>query len=405
LPKEANLHITPLAELVARKERLQGLLQDKKIDGAIILQRADLFYFSGTGQDAHLLVPATGEPLLLVRKSFDRARRESHLPVIEHFPGKKGVREVIRSNFRQIQKIGMELDVVPANQYLRFCAMFPETEIVDVSPLIRDIRMIKSEYEIGKLREAAVMSDRMFATVHEVLELGITECTVAGRLEGYYRSLGHQGYVRVRSFNQEVFYGHLMSGANLTTPSFPFAATGGSGLNPSFPQGAGTKIIAANEPIMVDLAGVYDGYIADQTRIFVFGQLPEQLVAAFDTALSIEQYLKEKATPGALCSDLFAATEHIAAKAGLGNHYMGYGPRARFVGHGVGIELDEWPVIAKGIDTPLHEGMVVAIEPKFLFPDIGVVGLENTWVVQSDGLEALTTFPNEITYLKKVMKA
>jgi Xaa-Pro dipeptidase len=80
---------------------------------------------------------------------------------------------------------------------------------------------------------------------------------------------------------------------------------------------------------------------------------------------------------------------------------MGYGPRARFVGHGVGIELDEWPVIAKGIDTPLHEGMVVAIEPKFLFPDIGVVGLENTWAVRSDGLEALTTFPSEITYLKR----
>ncbi len=148
-----------------------------------------------------------------------------------------------------------------------------------------------------------------------------------------------------------------------------------------------------------------DGYIADQTRIFVFGQLPERLVAAFETALSIEQYLKDKATPGALCSDLFAATEHIAAKAGLGDHYMGYGPRARFVGHGVGIELDEWPVIAKGIDTPLREGMVVAVEPKFLFPDIGVVGLENTWVVRSDGLEALTRFPNEITYLKKVMKA
>ncbi len=218
--------------------------------------------FLGLGRDAHLLVPATGETLLLVRKSFDRARLESHLSVIEHFPGKKEVRDVIRSNFRQTQKIGMELDVVPANQYLRFCAMFPETEIVDVSPLIREIRMIKSEYEIGKLREAAVMSDRMFATVPDVLELGITECTVAGRLEGYYRSLGHQGFIRVRSFNQEVFYGHLMSGANLATPSFPFAATGGSGLNPSlsaahFPQGAGTKLIAANEPIMVDLAGVY----------------------------------------------------------------------------------------------------------------------------------------------------
>ena len=123
------------------------------------------------------------------------------------------------------------MDVVPANHYLRFRAMFPETEIVDVSPLIRQIRMIKSEYEIGKLREAAAMSDRLFAKVPEFLELGISEHTFAGRLEGYYRSLGHQGFVRVRNFNQEVFYGHVMSGANLASPSYPDSATGGSGRN------------------------------------------------------------------------------------------------------------------------------------------------------------------------------
>jgi len=396
-----NLHITPVEELVTRKERLQRLLQDKGIDGAIILQRADLFYFSGTGQDGHLLIPASGESVLLARKSFDRARRESRLPVVEKFPRSKELPGTIRLNFRQIQKIGMELDVVPANHYLRFRAMFPETEIVDVSPLIRQIRMIKSEYEIGKLHEAAAMSDRLFAKVPEFLELGINEFTFAGRLEGYYRSLGHQGFVRVRSFNQEVFYGHVMSGANLAAPSYPDSATGGSGLNPSFPQGAGRKLLGLNEPIMVDFAGVHDGYMADQTRIFVFGQLAEHLVEAFETALRIEQYLRENATPGARCSELFAATQDLAAQAGFGDHYMGYREKARFVGHGIGIELDEWPVIGHGIDTRLEEGMVVAIEPKFLFPDIGVVGLENTCVVRSRGLEALTKFPNEITYLKR----
>jgi Xaa-Pro aminopeptidase len=395
------LHITPIEELVTRQERLQRFLQDKGIDGAIILQRADLFYFSGTGQDGHLLMPASGEPVLLARKSFDRARQESHLRVVEKFPRSKELPGTIRSNFRQMQKIGMELDVVPANYYLRVRAMFPETEIVDVSPLIRQVRMIKSEYEIGKLREAAAMSDRMFAKVPELLELGITEFALAGRLEGYYRSLGHQGFVRVRSFNQEVFFGHVMSGANLATPSFPESATGGSGLNPSFPQGAGRKLLDSNEPIMIDFAGVHDGYMADQTRIFVFGQLPKRLVEAFDTALRIEQYLKRNAAPGARCSELFGATQDLAAQAGFGDHYMGYSEKARFVGHGIGIELDEWPVIGHGIDTLLEEGMVVAIEPKFLFPDIGVVGVENTFVVGSCGLEALTKFPDQITYLKR----
>jgi Xaa-Pro aminopeptidase len=395
------LHITPVEELVARKERLQRLLQDKEIDGAIILQRADLFYFSGTGQDGHLLIPASGEAVLLARKSFDRARRESRLPVVEKLPRSKELPGVIDSHFHQVRKIGMELDVVPANHYLRFRAMFPEAEIVDVSPLIRQIRMIKSEYELGKLHEAAAMSDRLFAKVPEFLELGISEFTVAGRLEGHYRSLGHQGFVRVRNFNQEVFYGHLMSGANLAIPSYPDSATGGDGLNPSFPQGAGRKLLAPDEPIMVDFVGVHDGYMADQTRIFVFGQLPERLVEAFDTALRIEQYLRENATPGAPCSELFAATQGLATRAGFGDHYMGYSEKARFVGHGIGVELDEWPVIGHGIDTRLEEGMVVAVEPKFLFPDVGAVGVENTFVVRSRSLEALTKLPNEITYLKR----
>jgi len=261
--------------------------------------------------------------------------------------------------------------------------------------------MIKSEYEIGKLRESAAMSDRMFAKVPELLELGISELAMAARLESCYRSLGHQGFVRVRSFNQEVFFGHVMSGANLAAPSFPESATGGSGLNPSFPQGAGRKLVGPNEPIMVDFAGVHDGYMADQTRIFVFGQLPERLVQAFDTAVRIERFLRGSATPGARCSELFAATQGIAAKAGFGDHYMGYGERARFVGHGIGIELDEWPVIGHGIETRLEEGMVVAIEPKFLFPDVGVVGLENSFVVRAHGLEALTKLPDEITYVKR----
>jgi Xaa-Pro aminopeptidase len=395
------LHITPVGELVARKERLQQLLQEKEIDGAIILQRADLFYFSGTGQDAHLLIPAAGESVLLVRKSLERARGESCLPVIEKFPGSKELPGAIRSNFRQVRKIGMELDVLPTNHYLRFRTMFPDAEIVDVSPLIRQVRMIKSEYEIGKLREAAAMSDRFFAKVPELLELGISEFTLAGRLEGYYRSLGHQGFIRARTFNQEAFYGHFMSGANLATPSFTDSATGGSGLNPSFPQGAGKKLLAADEPIMVDFAGVHDGYMSDQTRTFVFGRLPERLLAAFDAALRIEQYLRDNAIPGARCSELFAATQDLAAQAGFGDHYMGYTERARFVGHGIGIELDEWPVIGHGIGTRLEEGMVVAIEPKFLFPDVGVVGLENTCVVRSRGLEALTKSTNGITYLKR----
>lgn len=389
----------PASEMHARISRFQSGLAAQGIDGAIILQRADLFYFSGTGQNAHLFIPASGEPALLVKKSLERAIQDSPLSTIEPLKSVKLLPDAVFSIVNHPKRIGMELDVVPANHYLMYQKMFKDCELIDVSPLIRKNRMVKSDYELEKLRNTACMSDRMFGQVSRYLEPGISEVALAGRLEAFYRSQGHQGAVRMRGFNQELFYGHLMSGANLAVPSFFDGVTGGSGVHASYPQGAGYKQIGPNEPIMIDYVGVLDGYLIDQARIFAIKNLPERLIHAHEIALQIDASIRKICRPGSVCADLYETADRIAAKSGLGEYFMGYGRKISFVGHGVGLELDEWPVIAKNSQTSLEPGMVFALEPKFVFPDQGAVGIENTYCVTVDGLEALTAYPNEIQFI------
>ncbi|MFZ5642610.1 MAG: M24 family metallopeptidase [Bacillota bacterium] len=391
--------LTPQKELTSRIEKLQGVLQKEGCHGAIIVQNADLFYFAGTVQQSHLFIPAEGKPVLMVRKNFRRAREESALSEVIPLENTKDLPEVISSyGFTNIKEIGFELDVLPAYLYLKYQKLFSTARIVDISAHIRSVRMSKSPYEIDVLRGAAKLNYKIFSKAKDILVEGITEVELAGKLEAEYRRNGHQCYIRMRGFNQEIVYGHLMSGSNLGIPSFLDSPTGGPGLNPSFPQGAGFKTIAVNEPVMLDYVGVYDGYMVDQARVFCIGKLSPKFEKAYEIAINIQEEIKQKAKPGVPCQELYSLAVEIAASQGLLDHFMGYPQPAPFVGHGVGIELDELPVLAKGFKTPLEAGMVIALEPKFVFPD-GAVGIENTFVVGDNGLETLTLFDENIIYI------
>lgn len=390
---------TPLSELEQRTTRLQELLKENNLNGAVILQNADLFYFAGTTQRSHLFIPAEGKPILMVRKNFDRAKLESAIENIIPMSNLKELPEKLKTfGGTELKRIGFELDVLPVNLYFSYQKLLAPMEITDVSNLVRRVRAIKSPYEIEVLRDAARLNQIMFSHVKEYLREGITEAEFAGKLEAVYRREGHQCFIRMRGFNLEIVYGHLMSGSNLAIPSFFDGPTGGSGLNPSFPQSAGLKVIARNEPVMVDYVGVYDGYMVDQARIFCIGHLPEKLVRAHNVALEIQDAIKEQAKPGVPCAKLYELAVNIADQYGLKDHFMGYPEPVAFIGHGVGIELDELPVLAKGFNTPLENGMVFALEPKFVFPE-GAVGVENTFVVTPAGLQTLTEYDESIAYL------
>lgn len=390
--------VTPLPELQARISRLQQLMAEDEVCAALIIQRADMFYFSGTAQDGYLLVPSSGPPRLMIRKSLPRARRESSLQLIEPLPGWDHLQSAIleavppggRAGSGMERKVGLELDVLPANLYLRLGKLLPGVNLVDISPVIKQVRAVKSPYEIELIRKAADLSEQMFSYAREVIAEGITELQLACRLEAFVRSRGHQGAVRLRNFNQELFYGHVLAGESGAVPTFFDGPTGGPGINPSYPLGAGNKPVAPGEPVLIDFVTVLEGYMVDQTRMFWLGNLPDNLHRGYRTAREINRCLIPLGAAGAGSRELYLCACALAERAGLDEYFMGHGSKVNFIGHGVGLELDELPVIARAVDFILEEGMVFTLEPKFIFPGQGAVGIEDTFVVRPHGLEQLT---------------
>lgn len=399
MPK-TPLH-TPLTELESRRKKLQAHLIEKNINGALILQNVDLFYFSGTVQQANLYIPAEGEPVLMVRKDVERAKAESALPQIVPFSSPREIPGILEDHgIPMPAKMGLELDVLPANQYFSLTRLLKSTEIVDVSTDIRMVRSVKSEHEIALIRESAAFSDRVAAEVPGLLKEGMTEIELAGLLEGKARKWGHQGLIRMRMFGAELFYGHVMAGPSAATPSYLASPTGGIGTNPSIAQGSSMQPIRKNDPVLVDMVFALNGYLSDHTRIFSIGALPDFLLEAHEAMLEIQHTVKAAALPGVLSGDLYDLAVSKAAEKGMADNFMGVGDqRIRFIGHGVGLEVDEFPFLAKGQQMPLENGMIIALEPKAIFPGHGVVGIENTHVVTENGLEQLGTFREDIVIL------
>ena len=389
---------TPAEELYGRIKRFQERLLASNIQAALVVQKADLYYFSGTTQDAHLLIPAEGEPLLMARKSFERAMEDSELKEIVPVKSFKDIAANVLGRFNGSGRIGMEFDVLPVNNYYRYKKILEPLEIVDVSGLIRETRMIKTPYEIERLKEAANYSMAMFAEVPKILKEGMTEIELAAELEYFLGKSGGNQFARIRAFNQEPAI-HILSGWNAAYPSYFDGPTGGTGINISASQGAGHKKIARNEPVLIDYDPVLNGYMLDHTRIFSLGALSEKLNHAHQTALSIKRMFAKEARPGVDGKDLYSKALEMAQQAGLAAHFMGYKDQVSFIGHGVGLELDELPVIARNYPLILQPGMVIAVEPKFVFPGEGTVGIEDTFLVTESGVEQFTTMDDAIQVL------
>lgn len=390
--------MTPLSELQQRSAALQQLLQQQGVDGALIVQNSDLFYFTGSIQRGAFYLPADGEPVYLVVKDFSRARMESGLKHVEPMPSLRKLPEKFGDlNIPRPAIIGMELDVLPVLQYRRYQDILTDVQIVDVSSLIRQVRAVKSDYEIAIMQDGAVIAEKTFEYAKEIISAGRSDIEIAAELECFASKEGHQGVVRFRAFNSELHFGHVLSGGDGAVPAYLDAPLGGLGVTPAVGHGASYKTIAAGEPIIIDFIIAYDGYLVDQTRTVVVGAASEQLKTAYADMVSIQSRMYELARPGMAWGELYGQCYEMACELGYRDHFMGSaGSQVSFIGHGVGIEVDEYPFIAKGFDNQLlQKNMTFAFEPKAVFPGLGAVGIENTWQVTSTGLKRLT-FANEV---------
>ncbi|MFZ4800364.1 MAG: M24 family metallopeptidase [Chlorobium sp.] len=377
--------------------RLQEKLRHQGAQAALLILPIDVYYFAGTRQNAVLWIPADGLPMLLVRKSLSRAREESPIADIRPFPSSKEFASVFSEEYASV---GMTFDAVPIQQHSYYTRALPGRSFVDISMIVRDIRSVKSPFELELLRKSASKLASVFAGVPQFLKAGMRELDVSAEMEYRLRKAGHEGYVRMRAFNQELFFGLAVSSGGVNGGFFDGPVTG-KGLSSASPHGASYDCIQVNQPVLLDFAGVFHGYIADMTRMFVIGTLDPELQHAFDVALNIQEMVRQAMKPGVIGEELFLAAALLAEKAGLGSCFMGMpGEQAKFVGHGVGLELDELPVLAKGFTAPLQLNQVIAVEPKFVIPGKGVIGIENTFVVSDEGGLRLSDLPDEIVFLE-----
>jgi Xaa-Pro dipeptidase len=396
-----NSKNTPKSEIDNRIKHFQNKMRENGMEASLIVQNVDLFYFAGTIQQAHLFVPSEGEPILMATKDLKRAESETPLDRVVFLKSSREIPYLLKENgYNFPETLGMELDVLPVNLFFGYQKLFTGTRILDVSPLVRNIRAVKSLYEIEKIKRAAHLADEVFEMVNVYLKSGITEVDFAGKIESEARKRGHQGIVRMRMWGGELFYGHIMAGASAAVPSFLASPTGGTGVSPAMAQSAGLKTILPNEPVLVDYAFVHDGYISDQTRIFCIGSIPSRLHQAHHIMLKLQEYIKRIALPGATGAEIYDLAVDFVREHEVEKYFMGSGNRRiRFIGHGVGLELDEYPFLAKAQQTVLEEGMTLALEPKLIFPGEGVVGIENTHLVTKNGLEQFGKFKEDITCL------
>jgi Xaa-Pro aminopeptidase len=383
---------TPAEEIEARFARIRKGMVSEGMEALLVVQKMDLYYLSGTAQDGLLFLPIEGKPLLMIRRELARARLESPIEVAVGMGPMKRLPSLIEAHWGRLPyTLGLELDVLPAKDFFRFENLFPGTRLMDSSSLIRDVRKIKSAFEIRLMRKAGEIGARVFEEARDILREGMSEIAFGGLLEAAAKKYGHEGLLRVRSMNYEAYTWHVLSGPAGGIVSQSDSPMGGLGLSPAFPVGASLKVMRAGEPILVDFGTCYHGYQADETRMFAIGDLDKRFVDAYRACREIHDAVLEETRPGADCEGLYEKTLDLARKLGYQESYLGpTGRQTRFVAHGIGLELNEYPFLAKGHAYPLEQGMCFALEPKIVFPGAGAVGLENTVRVTQDGYEILT---------------
>jgi Xaa-Pro aminopeptidase len=382
----------PAVELEGRLGRFRARM-DKDHPGwemAAIFGRVNLYYFTGTIQDGMLLIPADGDPVFWVRRSHERALAESSFPSIRPMAG---FRDAARETGRVPDRVYLETEVVPVALLGRFRKYFPFTGVESLDGQAMKVRAVKSPFELSLMERAGTIHRRVLEDyVPGMLRPGMSEAALGAELYSVMVAEGHQGIVRFGSFNTEIEVGQIGFGENSLSPTCFNGPGGCTGLSPAAPVlGSRERRLAAGDLVFIDCACGVGGYQTDKTMTYSFGGLPPGDASGMQRrCVEIQDRMAGMLRPGMTPSSI-----HAEIMAGLPEeileNFMGFGDRrVNFLGHGVGLVVDELPVIAPGFDDPLEEGMTIALEPKKGIPGIGMVGIENTFLVTREGGRSLT---------------
>lgn len=380
-------------ELDIRRARIQEIMALNSIDAALIACNVNLLYTIGQIISGYLYIPVNGESIMFVKR-----------PNTLSGPGIHSIRkpEQIPSILEELgiglpATIMLEADELTYNEYTRLAACFKESKVCNCgTQLIQKARSTKTEYELDVFRQTGLAHTRAYNRIPQLFRDGMTDIELSIEVERAMRLEGMLGQIRIFGQSMEMFMGSLLTASNAAAPSAYDFALGGNGADPSLPVGANGTVLSGGHSLMIDIGGNLHGYMSDMSRTYSVGQLPDYAYQAHQACLDVQAAFQENARPGAVCEDLYEMGKEIVAKAGFSDYFMGIGQKAGFIGHGIGLQLNEQPVFASRIKLKLQEGMVFALEPKIVLPELGPVGIENSWIVNNDNLERITLCPDEI---------
>lgn len=397
----------PSSELENRMDRFRKRMDQSNPDWeiAVIFSKINLYYFTGTMQDGMLIIPKNGDATFWVRRSYERALDESLFPSIAPMNsfrdaagsiGKVGTADNAGKAGNECKlpdAVYLETEVVPLALYQRFQKYFPFKAVKPVDPQIAAVRAVKSEYELSLLRESGKIHQHVLEDlVPGMLREGMSEAELSTELFSVLVEEGHHGACRFGMFDTEMILGNVCFGESSIYPCYFNGPGGKRGMSPAVPLlGSRDRKLKKGDLVFVDVGCGVEGYHTDKTTTYMFGSsLPQYAIDLHNKCVAIQNEAAAMLKPGAVPSEIYDTIMNGLDEEFLQN-FMGFGNRkVKFLGHGVGLLIDETPVIAGGFDEPLEEGMVFALEPKRGIENIGMVGIENTFVVTKEGGECIT---------------
>jgi len=381
-----------LPELKRRRDKIRSLMAQQNIDAALIACNVNLLYTCGRIISGYLYLPLNSPACIFVKRPNNVSGEHVH-PIRKP----EQIIEILKEQgLPTPETIMLEGDELSFSEYNRLAAIFPESKVVNGTSIIRQARSVKTEMEVEMFRRAGIAHTKAYEKIPSVYREGMTDVELSIEIERLMRLEGNLGVFRVFGQSMEIFMGSLLVGSNAAEPSpFDFAL-GGKGVDPSIPVGTSGIQIQRGNSVMVDYGGNFNSYMCDMTRVFSVGKLPEEAYAAHQVCLDVQEKVTSMAKPGVICEDLYNAAIEVVTNAGFADYFMGIEQKAKFIGHGIGLEINEAPVLAPRVKMELEAGMVFALEPKIVLPEIGAVGIENSFAVTNEGVEKLTLCEEKI---------
>ncbi|MFX0184837.1 MAG: M24 family metallopeptidase [Candidatus Hodarchaeota archaeon] len=379
---------TRQSEIESRIKRLRNRLQQEELDGALVLSIPELYYYSGVGSDGAVYIPIEGDPIHLVKRNLPLVKINSLLANIQNFGRQSKLFDTL--DIKIPSRIMIEKDVLSASFVNFLLQNSKDIELIDGSSIFRQIRSIKSAFEVELIEQAANLVDQSFGYCIEIANPEMTEIELAAQLDSWLLERGHSGYITTRAFNAALLHYSYVISSGSSIMNIHFTPISGHGLSLKYPYGPSRQKLGKNRPFFVDTCGNNQGYISDTTRTFICGHFDKETLNQLESLSQVKEYLQKKLRPKVNLGNLYHEIMDLSKELKIYDYFMGTeSDKSAFLGHGVGLELDELPILyRKGSD--LLEGNVLACEPKFFIPNQKVLGIEDTYSITGSGNKILS---------------